>query len=74
MPIKLIIRNVSSPSTDFSCEVEEMLSIGELKQLLSERYPGNPSPPSQKLIFAGRLLQEEAKLTDILKLVTLIKY
>jgi len=64
----LIIRGVSSSATDFPCEIEESATIADLKKLLSEKYPGNPSLSLQKLIFAGRLLQDESKLADILKM------
>jgi hypothetical protein len=70
--VKLVFRSVSGGRPDFPLEFAEGSTIQHVKDELSKKYPGNPSPASQKLIFAGRLLQDEAALSDILKLVCIL--
>ncbi|KAL6045578.1 Homocysteine-responsive endoplasmic reticulum-resident ubiquitin-like domain member 1 protein [Balamuthia mandrillaris] len=42
-------------------------TVGQLKGRLAEEYPGRPGPASQKLIFAGRLLQDSATIQSVLE-------
>jgi hypothetical protein len=67
--VKLIIKNISSRIDSFPVEFELSKTVGELKSYLSNNYPNNPSVSNQKLIFGGRLLQDEALLDDVFKMV-----
>lgn len=66
--VRIVIKNPTQ-STDHRLEAPLNSTVGDLKQKLSQQYVNNPAPSSQKLIFAGRLLQDEAILSDILRQV-----
>jgi hypothetical protein len=68
--IQLVIKSFGSKEADFKLQFELNKTVADLKQLLAEAYPGNPSTSSQRLIFAGRLLQDGDVMNDVLKLVT----
>ena len=67
--VKLIIKNISGRIDSFPVEFDLSKTIGDLKSYLTIHYPNNPSVANQKLIFGGRLLQDEAILDDIFKMV-----
>lgn len=62
--VSLVIKNPSA-RTDFCLSFDLNASVGMLKAHLAESYPGNPAHASQKLIFAGRLLQDKDILRDV---------
>jgi len=68
-PITLIIKNPSTTSgvNDFQVKIESVKKIIDLKEILAKTYPGFPSIGSQKLIFAGKLLQDDSTIAEILK-------
>jgi len=65
--VLLVIKNPVNQSYDFKVEVELQKTVGELKQLISQQYPNNPAPQAQRLIFAGKLLEDQFTLDDLLK-------
>jgi hypothetical protein len=67
--IELVIKNANARIDDFRLEIALSETIRNLKQKLSESYPDNPPMSAQKLIFAGRLLQDDQNLQEILKQV-----
>ncbi|KAJ1554019.1 hypothetical protein HK405_006229, partial [Cladochytrium tenue] len=41
------------------------VTVGDLKRLLSETYPGHPAVDSQRLIAGGKLLQDGSVVTEV---------
>jgi hypothetical protein len=64
--VHIVIKNPSQ-SGDFRIEMPINNSVLQLKQKLEQSYDSRPPPANQKLIFAGRLLQDDALLSDILR-------
>ena len=62
--LTLVIKNPAQ-SREFEVKINADASISVLKKILEESYPGNPVSFSQKLIFAGRLLNDMDILGDI---------
>jgi len=62
--LTLVIKNPAQ-SREFEVKINADASISVLKKILEESYPGNPVSFSQKLIFAGRLLNDTDILGDI---------
>lgn len=63
--------NVRSPVSCISdvrldCRLD--WKVFRIKQKISELFPGNPSTQSQKLVYAGKLLEDSAMLRDFLRL------
>lgn len=65
--MKLIIKNPSNRFEDITVDIELSQTISDLKKKLSEEYPSKPSPSLQKIIFAGRILKDEEKLSALLQ-------
>jgi len=64
--ITLLIKNPSPSFVDFTLQVPISSNISHLKEILRERYPSNPLPQTQKLIFAGKLLKDDVSLRELL--------
>jgi len=64
--VKIVLKNPSRNATDFLVDIPLLWSIAELKQDLFAKYPSNPVPEAQKLIFAGKLLKDDVLLQDLL--------
>jgi len=62
--ISLVIKNPSAKQ-DFRLEHPLKSSIAALKSRLAQSYPDQPPPHIQKLIFAGRVLQDHDILCDV---------
>eukprot|EP00090_Calanus_glacialis_P026466 TRINITY_DN41677_c0_g1_i1.p1 TRINITY_DN41677_c0_g1~~TRINITY_DN41677_c0_g1_i1.p1 ORF type:complete len:365 (+),score=163.84 TRINITY_DN41677_c0_g1_i1:147-1241(+) len=65
--VKLKVKSPSSTIADIELEVGLNTSVRQLKGLITERYPGNPQPSAQKLLYAGKLLTEEETLEKFLR-------
>lgn len=63
--VHLVIKNPSQRQDFELSDFAETETVGRLKEVLAENYPGRPSAATQKLIFAGRLLRD----TDVLAAV-----
>jgi len=62
------VKNPSAKVADFHVSLEETKTVGQLKQYLNVNYPGNPPSERQKLIFAGKLLNNnEITLGEVFK-------
>lgn len=61
--VNLVIKNPSTQN-DFETSVSLDQRVIDLKKHIYQEYPGNPEVGRQKLIFFGRLLQDEAVLYD----------
>eukprot|EP01105_Mastigella_eilhardi_P023163 TRINITY_DN579_c0_g1_i1.p1 TRINITY_DN579_c0_g1~~TRINITY_DN579_c0_g1_i1.p1 ORF type:complete len:317 (+),score=72.43 TRINITY_DN579_c0_g1_i1:66-953(+) len=59
--LELVIKNASPAVGDFRCSLPASGTVGDLKRHLHEAYaPAHPKPECQRLIFAGRLLSDDA--------------
>ena len=52
---------------DATPQVPSSWTVGELKDLLSREYEGKPEVEEQKVIFAGKILQNEQVLSETIK-------
>jgi hypothetical protein len=64
--LHIVIKNPTH-STDFRLDIPISSTVLDLKEKLSQSYVNNPPPSTQKLIFAGRLLQDYHLLSEILR-------
>ena len=69
-------KSVNSPfnllfnSHDFVVEFIHLTILHfRLKEEISEQFPGNPGPENQKLVYAGRILEDRDRLKSIIRLV-----
>lgn len=63
----LLIKSPSEKFEPFPITIESFLTIWDLKQRLSQVYPSKPDPQHQKLVYAGRLLENDKQLKDIIQ-------
>lgn len=59
------VKDHINPGLEFSLDISEDLTVGDLKSRIESEFPSNPSSSSQKLIFSGRLLSDEEALADV---------
>ncbi len=64
----IVIKNPATPQV-FKTQMPLSATVLDLKERLSTEYEGHPSPARMKLIFAGRLLTNEATLESTLCMV-----
>lgn len=50
---------------DYSLRLAPDSSVGYLKELLSRNHPCRPSPPDQRLVFRGQLLNDRLQIADM---------
>jgi len=65
--IKLKIKSPSSIVADMELEVLLHTKVYQLKERIREMFPGNPAPSAQKLLYAGKLLQDKDSLQNFLR-------
>jgi len=65
--VKLKIKSPSCTISDIELEVVLTTSVYQLKELIKEKFPGNPSPSAQKLLYAGKLLKDVDTLEQFLR-------
>lgn len=58
--VRLVVKNAGQP--DFPVELSDAGTVGDLKDELQRSYPSRPTPAQQKLIFAGRLLNDGSQI------------
>jgi len=51
---------------DLHLTLDDRATVSQVKAMIHVRHESMPAPPDQRLIFAGKLLADEAKLLDIL--------
>jgi len=68
--INLLIRNPYLAEYEFRLQVRRTLTVALLKQELAHSYEGQPSAESQRLIYAGRLLQDQELIGELLVVET----
>ena len=62
--VKIVIRDIANRNHVLRADVNQ--TIGEIKQNLEENLPARPPASTQKLIFAGRLLNDAQQVKDAL--------
>ena len=67
--VQVVVKTPSSTEQDFRLEVSLAgTKVRDVKLLLQEQHPEHPAPDTQRLIFAGKLLTDDAPLdSDVLK-------
>jgi len=65
--LSVIIRTPDQRVKDMEITCQPTWTVANLKHHLSLLYPGNPTEDKQRLILAGKLLQDKAKLEELFK-------
>lgn len=68
--MQIVVKNPAVQGS-FQCQLGVNKRVKDLKSLLHQNYDSRPEPSQQKLIFAGKLLQDESVLKDVLQQVCL---
>jgi len=63
----VIIRTPDQRVNDLEVTCQPRWTVANLKQHLSLLYPGNPAEDKQRLILAGKLLQDKTQLEELFK-------
>jgi len=63
---RVVIKNPAQRFDDYACKVPESWTVGELKELLSREYEGQPAACEQKVIYGGKILSDAQVLRDFL--------
>lgn len=63
----VIIRTPDQRVSDLEVTCQPKWTVANLKQHLSLQYPGNPAEDKQRLILAGKLLQDKTQLEELFK-------
>eukprot|EP01135_Chromosphaera_perkinsii_P003338 Nk52_evm38s240 gene=Nk52_evmTU38s240 len=64
--VELVVKAPNGDVEDVHVPCELGWAVREVKEYLRQHYVGNPSVRNQKLIHAGRLLEDEQTLRDVL--------
>ena len=70
--VELLIKSPSSasaPETPLRLTVPIEGTVRDIKQALTDAHPEHPQVHEQRLIFAGRLLQDSAPTSEVLRQV-----
>ena len=67
LEVKITVKNPSSQYPDFPIDVtvNNHIKVIDLKKIIEKDYPSNPPANLQKLIFYGKVLQDDALLKDL---------
>ncbi len=67
-PLSILVKSpTDAPGTpDLALEFPRTAKVQDVKMALESAHPRHPSPSSQRLIHAGKLLQDNAALVDVL--------
>ncbi|KAG1688818.1 Homocysteine-responsive endoplasmic reticulum-resident ubiquitin-like domain member 2 protein [Nymphon striatum] len=65
--ISLVIKAPMQSLTDFVIKCSEDWTVLKIKTHLSEVYQGNPGVDTQRLIYSGRLLQDNLSIKDFIR-------
>ena len=68
--VSLIIKSPSIAESDsLRLQVPLNGTVRQIKEALQQQHPEHPAPSTQRLIFAGRLLQDSSNTADVLRQV-----
>lgn len=65
--VRIVVRNVYAPEESLPLQVDRSMLICELKKRISMDFPNKPSTKEQKLIFGGKILDENDSLERVLQ-------
>lgn len=66
VPITLVVKAPNQKVADQTVECALNWTVRKLKEHLARVYPSNPTENQQKIIYSGRLLQDDVILEDVL--------
>lgn len=69
-PLTVVVKTPDGAVEDIYVECTSAWDVLRLKSAISSKYPGRPEPLFQKVIHAGRLLQDAQVLSDALHQVS----
>ena len=64
--VEVTVRSPTASTTDLRMKIGLNDTVGEIKQRLFREHPDQPLPDEQRLIFAGRVLADDARTADVL--------
>ena len=64
--VEVTVRSPTASTTDLRMKIGLNDTVGEIKQRLFREHPDQPRPDEQRLIFAGRVLADDARTADVL--------
>lgn len=67
----VVVIKAAQEKFEIAVPATRLTTVAELKQMISVQHPSLPSPDSQRLIFAGKLLTEEQTIASIFPSVCL---
>eukprot|EP00088_Acartia_fossae_P059492 TRINITY_DN7068_c0_g1_i1.p1 TRINITY_DN7068_c0_g1~~TRINITY_DN7068_c0_g1_i1.p1 ORF type:complete len:418 (-),score=147.68 TRINITY_DN7068_c0_g1_i1:393-1646(-) len=66
--VKLRIKSPSAANPDLYFDVQvDNCTVLRVKELICDEYPSHPEPRDQKLVYSGRLLQDQDRLSSVLR-------
>ncbi|KAJ8614293.1 hypothetical protein CTAYLR_001184 [Chrysophaeum taylorii] len=65
--VKVVVANVYAGGATVELEVAASTTIGSLKARLFNSFASRPVPSEQRLIYCGKICQDEASLRDVLR-------
>jgi len=65
--IKLRIKSPSAQTGDIFLDARVQEDVRSVKVQICDIYPTHPAPEEQKLVYSGRLLQDEQKLEKVIR-------
>lgn len=65
MNMKLIVRSPTQKYSDQAFDISSTWSVHQLKSFLSTEYPSKPPVKGQRLIYSGRLLENDQNLSQV---------
>ena len=68
--IKTPTSNADAGGDVFRMSVPLAGTVRQIKEQLMREHPEHPPPPTQRLIFAGRLLQDSTPTSEVLRQVS----
>ncbi len=68
MQVKLTVRTPSVCGKDLELEVSLEWSVGRLKEEIQRLFESHPRPEDQRLVYAGKLLDNHSTLDRVLRL------
>ena len=68
--VELVVKSPSiTDAADLRLSVPLRGTVRLIKEALQQAHPEHPAPSTQRLIFAGRLLQDNTQTADVLRQV-----
>ncbi|DAZ92472.1 TPA: hypothetical protein N0F65_012702 [Lagenidium giganteum] len=68
--VTIVVKNVYAPTETQQFDVQRSLTVRALKQLVHEQFPTQPAVNDQKLIFGGKICEDDHVLEKILTQVS----